>query len=186
MKHVLAMLVLLASPADDVARCYTVNAAASEAGFEAEQAGMPFSGSFSEFGGEICMAGSVPTRIDAWLAPGSVDSGLAELDAVLQDEEFFATAEYPRARFVSEDIAPGAKDGEWQARGELTLKGVTHAITVPLVTQQTATGMTASGTVSIERLQFDVGTGEWADTEWLGGTVVVMFRAVLEREGEAR
>jgi polyisoprenoid-binding protein YceI len=36
-----------------------------------------------------------------------------------------------------------------------------------------------SGTLTINRLDYGIGTGEWADTRWLGGEVKVDFRATL-------
>jgi polyisoprenoid-binding protein YceI len=36
-----------------------------------------------------------------------------------------------------------------------------------------------SGTLTVNRLDYGIGTGEWADTRWLAGEVKVDFRAAL-------
>ena len=81
--------------------CYTADAAGSEVRFRVMQSGAPFGGSFRRFSGEICFNQGRINRITATLDPASVDSGLPELNTVLQDKDFFAVREYPRIGFAS-------------------------------------------------------------------------------------
>jgi polyisoprenoid-binding protein YceI len=56
-------------------------------------------------------------------------SGVPALDRMMQGERFFRSAEFPTARFTSSDIRfDGDKPAE--LRGELTLLGVTHPVTL--------------------------------------------------------
>lgn len=179
MKMLPALFALLPLTTMAAETCYDVDAANGGVTFGAEQAGTPFSGGFREFGGEVCLDDeSGNGRVDVWLALSSVNSGLPELDDALQGPEFFDTAKHERARFVSDDVSRRANDA-WNANGELTLKGTTREMTVPFSVKREGDRRTVNGELSFDRLDFNVGTGEWADTEWLGETVTVTFRAAL-------
>jgi polyisoprenoid-binding protein YceI len=171
------LLVLLSPPVLAAGQCYSVDEAHGRVGFEVDQAGSPFSGTFHRFGGELCLSGDQVTRIDVHLDPGSVDTGLPALDAALLGEEFFAVADHPQARFASERIDRAGE--RLVAHGTLTLKGVSRPMDVAFVLSHTGDGYTVSGALVFERLDFRVGTGEWANTEWLGGSVRVAYEAHL-------
>src|SRR5690606_16402681 len=112
----LAML-LLANPAM-AQQCMHVSGA--RIAFEIIQDGAPFSGEFAEGGGRVCMDGERIISIEAWLAPASVNTGLPELDAALQEAEFFDTRKFPRVAFTSKDIETAAQ--AYIAHGELQVK----------------------------------------------------------------
>jgi polyisoprenoid-binding protein YceI len=81
-------------------------------------------------------AGSV--QIDAQARSGKVEieidtsapaSGVPALDRMMQGERFFRSAEFPTARFSASDMRfDGDKPAE--LRGELTLLGATHPVTL--------------------------------------------------------
>lgn len=69
--------------------------------------------------------GSVDITIDMT----SISSGSAKLNEHIQDEDFFNTAKYPTAHFVSHDfIFKGNALGE--IKGELTIKNITKPVTL--------------------------------------------------------
>ena len=172
------LLVLLSPPAPAATQCYSVDEAHGRVGFEIDQAGSPFNGSFHRFGGELCLTGEQVTRVDVHLDPGSVDTGLPALDTALLGEEFFAVADHPLARFTSDRIE---RAGEGLvAHGTLTLKGISRPLDVAFMLARAGDGYTVSGSLVFQRLDFQVGTGEWANTEWLGGSVHVAYEARLE------
>ena len=175
--RIVLLLVLLSLPDLATAQCYSVDDAHGRVGFEIDQAGSPFGGTFHRFGGELCLSGDEVTRIDVHLDPGSVDTGLAALDAALLGEEFFAVHDHPLARFASERITRAGE--RLVAHGTLTLKGISRPMDVAFVLARTGDGYTVSGSLVFERLDFRVGTGEWANTEWLGGSVRVAYEARL-------
>jgi polyisoprenoid-binding protein YceI len=169
---------LLAAPwAAAYPDCRAVNPARAQVSFELEQAGAPFRGSFKRFGGEVCLADSRVTRIDVWLDPASVDAGLPEIDAALKGGDFFAVDRYPRATYSSTSISQ--KDGEQVARGTLTIKGNSRALDAAFRVQRIGGDVVLSGTLTVNRLDYGVGTGDWSNTQWLGAVVKVAFRAAL-------
>lgn len=163
----------LALPLAAAAQCYRVDPAAGQVRFEAKQTGAPFRGTFRRFGGDVCIDSGRVTRIDVWLDPESVDTGLPEIDAALKDKEFFDAKAHPRITFA------GTGDAQGNARGMLQIKGTRRDVAVPLNLDTAGARPRVSGTLTLNRLDYGIGTGEWADTRWLGAEVKIEFNAVL-------
>lgn len=170
-----AALLLPAAPA--VADCLAVQPETGEVRFEILQDGVPFDGAFRRFGGEVCFEEDRVASVDVWVEPASVDTGLPDLDSALQDPILFDSIEHPRITFVSEDIRGGPAG--WSAVGDLTIKGITRTRRVPFTLERGGDAVQVHGEIVIRRLAFDVGTGEWSDTDLLSDEVTVRFRAAL-------
>jgi polyisoprenoid-binding protein YceI len=168
-------LCLVNSPA--AAACLTLEQAGNEVQFEVMQDGAPFSGRFHRFGGEVCFDGTRVTSVDVWLEPASVDTGLAELDEILQSAELFDTTAHPRATFRCEETRMEAD--RQLAIGPLTLKGIAHRRTLSFTVQAEGDVRIVQGELSFPRLDYEVGTGEWADTTLLGDEVTIRFHGRL-------
>lgn len=174
------VLLLLCAPALAAETCYRAEAAGSSVTFHVLQAGAPYDGRFRQFSGEVCFKQGQLTRIDAVLDPASVDTGLPELDAALKERDFFAVPEYPRVSFVSS--AAQSKGNNHTVHGTLEIKGHRREIVLTLRTQQQGNKVMISGTLTLDRLQYGIGTGEWANTKWLGAEVRLDIRALLSRK----
>jgi len=174
------LLLALAASTASVAECYTVDSAKGGVSYEVQQAGSPFRGTFRRFGGEICVDGGQVASIEVWLEPSSVDSGLPEIDAALREKDFFDVKKFPRALFTSRSIR--ARADEEVAHGTLEMKGKRRDFDVSFKLQRDAGGAKVSGSLKLNRLDYGIGTGEWANTEWLSGEVKVDFRAALRRK----
>lgn len=167
----LAGMAVLPAAAEE---CYSVDTARSSVKFELRQAGAPFRGAFQRFGGELCLAGERVTRIVVWLEPASVDTGLPEIDAALKEKEFFDVRNHPRIAFA------GA--GEQNvARGALEIKGRRRETQVPFRLGGSGERRSITGSFTLDRLEYGIGTGEWADPRWLGAEVRINFSATLGR-----
>jgi polyisoprenoid-binding protein YceI len=174
-----AVLLLAASawlPAS-AEECYGVDGSSGKVSFEVKQAGAPFRGQFLRFGGEVCLAEGGATRIDVWLDPATVEAGLPEIDAALKDREFFAVDQYRRVTYTSHSVE--ARGSTQLAHGVLEIKGKRHDLDVSFSLQRERDHPIVSGTLTLNRLEYGVGTGEWSNTRWLGGEVNVEFRAAL-------
>jgi polyisoprenoid-binding protein YceI len=174
-----ALVLIAASAALPVCaqECYTVDGSRGSVSYEVKQAGSPFHGKFDRFGGEVCLSAERATRIEVWLAPASVNSGLPEIDAALKDKDFFAANQYPRVAYDSQSVE--ARGNAQLAHGTLQMKGKRRALDVPFSLQRTGGGYIVSGTLTLNRLDYDIGIGEWANTKWLSSEVKVDFRATL-------
>lgn len=172
----LLAFVIVSSPAA-AEECYRVRAAGGSVSFEVKQAGAPFRGAFRSFGGEICLAQDGVARIDVWLEPASVDTGLPELDAALKEKEFFETGRYPRIAFSGKSAE--ARGERQLARGTLEIKGRRRDMEIAFGLRRSGGDPVVSGSLTLNRLDYGIGTGEWSDTRWLGAEVKVDFNAKL-------
>jgi polyisoprenoid-binding protein YceI len=179
MPQFLLLLFLLAALPAAADECYTVDPAGGSVSFELRQAGSPFRGAFRRFGGELCIAQRQVARIDVWLEPASVETGLPEIDAALKDKEFFDVGKHPRIAFASESVQ--ARSDRQVARGTLDIKGKRRTADVPFRLGESGGKQVVSGSFTLDRLDYGIGTGEWSDTRWLGAEVKVDFSASLSR-----
>lgn len=155
-------------------------AAGSEIAFVTRQMGVPVEGRFGKFDAQIALdpkrpeTGSVAFAIDT----GSARFGAAETDAEVGKPEWLAVSRFPQATFKSSAIrAIGA--GRFEVRGKLAIKGSVRDLVVPVQVAQAGGASTASGSFTIQRLEFKVGEGDWADTSMVANDVQVRFKLAL-------
>ena len=185
MRHA-AFLVLpflsLAGPAR-AAACWTPVPEQSAITFSVDQAGAPLQGSFKSYTASVCFdprdAGKGSVQVDVQTA--SADTQVPELDDALKDSDFFDVARWPKATFSSESMK-ATGPGQYAVTGKLTIRDVTREVTVPFSWQPAADGKSARLTakVSILRLDYKVGTGQWADPKWVGNKVDLGFTVTFK------
>lgn len=179
MKSILVTLCLIAGSAS--ASDYVAEPAQSRLQFTASAQGEAFTGSFASFSARIVFDPGQPelARFDVRIELASADTGNSERDETLRGDDFFAVARAPQATWRATG-ATALGDGRYRADGKLTLRGVTQV--VPLTFQWRATdgGAQLDGEASIDRLDFDVGAGEWRDTEVIAAPVAVRTHLRLQ------
>jgi polyisoprenoid-binding protein YceI len=155
-------------------------AAGSEIAFVTRQMGVPVEGRFGKFAAQIALdprkpqAGSVSLSIDT----ASARFGSAEVDAELPKALWLAAASFPQASFKSSAIK-AVGPGRFDVTGQLTIKGSARDIVVPVLITQAGGISTATGTFTLQRLDFKVGEAEWTDTSLLANEVLVRFKLQL-------
>ena len=107
----------------------------------------------------------------------SLDTGDKDRDDTLRGADLFSVAKFPQAHFSAAQIVKTATG--FEASGKLTIRGVTRDTRVPF-TFRTASEAGApvgylSGKVTIRRLDFGVGQGDWKATDQVGNDVTVSF-----------
>jgi polyisoprenoid-binding protein YceI len=180
----LAMVAALsASPAAN-AECWMPVAAAGRIAFTARQAGAAFRGEFKSYSGQVCLAENPGSqnRIRVSVQTGAVDSRLPELDDALRGPEFFDVRHWPQATFESEAVSAVGK-GRYEVTGKLTIRDITRSVTVPFTWTPQGDGSTAKleARTTIMRLDYGVGTGQWADTRWVDNAVELVFSLTMRR-----
>lgn len=155
-------------------------AAGSTLRFEFDQAGARSNGSFGKFQVQLDLGAppTMPGRLDVRIDTTSIDTQDEERDGLLRGAELFDTAKFPAARFVATNTIKRGGD-RYEAAGQLTIRNVTRPLTVPFVVQMLMEGgrqvTRMRGAVTIRRLDFGVGQGDWKSTEWVGNDVKVSF-----------
>jgi polyisoprenoid-binding protein YceI len=114
-------------------RTYQIDKSHSEATFQVRHLLTKVRGRFSEFEGTIDVdeaqheRGSVSLTIQA----ASIDTNEPARDAHLRSADFFAVDEFATLTFTSTQIVPAGGD-RFNVTGDLTIRGVTKRIVVPV------------------------------------------------------
>jgi polyisoprenoid-binding protein YceI len=115
---------------------YVVSQAASSVGFTV-YAQMLFKlkreGTFHDFDGTVHFDPTRPsdTKLDLTVYTASVDTKHSDENEMLRSTDFFDVNRFPTMRFVSSG-ATAAQNGVLEVAGELTIRGVTRRIAVPV------------------------------------------------------
>ena len=176
---VLAFLALLAAPvsAQDAARKWEVLPAKSGIAFSGVEQGKTFEGRFDRFTAEIYFDPENLSRssatVDIDLA--STTTNDATRDKTLLEDDFFKDK---TARFETVSFS-AAEGGGYIAHGNLTINGIVlpHdlSFTVAITEDKDSGKLLAAmqGSTELERLGFNVGSGDWKDTSVIANLVRV-------------
>jgi polyisoprenoid-binding protein YceI len=158
---------------------YVLDPAKSSLQFAFVQAGAKNQGHFTRFPVTFDFSPANPAagHLEVTVDVSSVDTGDQERDDTLRSDDLFAVKKFPQAHFSATQFNKTA--GGFEAVGKLTLRGVTHDLTVPF-TFRTATENGAAvgymdGKTSLKRLDYGVGQGDWKATDQVGNDVAVSF-----------
>jgi polyisoprenoid-binding protein YceI len=154
----------------------------STVGFASSFSGGAFSGRFTRWTAAIRfdpqnLAGS---SVTATIDVGSAATGDKDRDASLPSADFFDAAKYPHATFTATTF----KDlggGRYQAIGQLTLRGVSKPLTLPFTLAITGAQAKMNAAVSLNRLVFGVGQGQWSATDAIPAAVSVTINLTAHR-----
>ncbi len=148
-----------------------------------KQMGVPVEGSFRRFTAQLDFDPAKPAAGSARLAVevASYDLGDASFNDSVAGPDWFAAKQFPQATFVSSAITPAGAN-HFQVKGNLTIKGHTETVVVPVVLSQQGATQTFDGTLPIKRLAFNIGTGEWKDTSTVADEVLIKFHIVVVRK----
>ena len=152
-------------------------------GFSATQADARFSGAFRQFRVILDFDPGQPAagRLDVTVETASIDTQDGERDEILRGPDFFSAAKHPQAVYHAERFERAGTG--WRADGRLTMRGETRAVPVTFTLQPAGNATVMKGTASLKRLDFGLGQGEWASTEWVGDAVDIRFELKLAPAG---
>lgn len=152
----------------------------SQIAFVSKQMGVPVEGAFKKFEAQVAFdprkpeGGAVALQIDT----ASASLGVPMSDAELPKPTWFDTVHFPQASFQSSAIK-ALGDGRFEITGKLTIKSISRQVTVPVTIAPAGNHAVATGSFTIQRLDYKVGDGEWTDTSVVGNDVQVRFRFTL-------
>jgi polyisoprenoid-binding protein YceI len=158
----------------------------STLGFTGSFQGESFEGRFEKFDAQIRFdpAKLSESRFDVRIDLGTADTQNDDRDVMLRSEDFFDSRKRPEARFVASRFR-ALGGNRFIADGVLTLNGISKA--VPLSFSWIAGAKPAlDGEAQLKRLDFAVGSGDWADTELLPNEVKVHTHLLLGAVSAAR
>ena len=179
MKRLAILLLSLALPCAAAAADYTVQPAGSTLGFSNTFQGESFNGQFGQWTAAISYdaANLASSKFDVEVTLASVKTGDNDRDTALPGPDFFDTAKFPKAHFVTTGFRQSG--GKVIADGMLTLRGVTKPVSLEVTFKPQGSGATLDVAGTVKRLDFGVGTGDYADTSVIGGDVKVIAHLQL-------
>lgn len=178
LRIIFAVLMLL--PITAFARAWKVDAAHSSLTFTGTYQGEKFEGRFKRFDAKIDYdpANLAQAKFDVTVDIASVDTANAERDQALPGKDFFDAGQFPKAHFVTTRVRKGA-NGKVLADGMLTLRGISKPVTLEVRFMLEGNGATLDVQANLKRLDFGIGSGDWADTSMIGNDVTVHGRLIL-------
>jgi polyisoprenoid-binding protein YceI len=94
-------------------------------------------GQFKDFDGQVSYDPSDPssTRLNLTVYTASVDTHDTGHDEMLRSPDFFDTGRFPTMQFLSTSVSV-TPDGKLQVLGDLTIRGITQRLAVPVTVRQ--------------------------------------------------
>lgn len=173
-------LVLLAGMGQARAETWTFDPVHSGIFFDIKHVYATTRGQFEEFSGIISIDPDTHAVI-SWnmeVKVKSINTGNPQRDNHLRSEDFFDAGKYPKMTFTSRTVTH-LSDNRYEITGDLTIKDVTRAVTVPFTflgardnpmdPKQVLAGYEA--TFTIDRLSYHVGTGKFHEMGVVGKDV---------------
>lgn len=114
-------------------RTYAIDRTHSEATFQVRHLITKVRGNFADFEGTVSFDEATPEQssVNFTIQAASINTSVADRDKHLRSDDFFAVEKYPTITFTSTGIA--AKGGnEFDVTGNLTMRGVTKSIVIPV------------------------------------------------------
>jgi polyisoprenoid-binding protein YceI len=153
----------------------------SEIRFQSKQMGAAVEGKFRKWKANVDFRPKEPakSRAEFEIELGSIDLASEETEAEVRKTDWFDTAKFPVARFASSAVKDLGGD-RFEIAGRLSIKGTTRDVIIPVVLKKDAGGNSvAQGQFTLNRLDFKVGEGLWADTATVANEVAIRVRMVL-------
>jgi polyisoprenoid-binding protein YceI len=180
------LLTLLAAcqsrPTDGQSLSLTVTPVFSNVGFSIMEFGvMKQDGSFRDFSGDIFYDPAHPERshVSIVVHVDSIDARSQHREAALRSDDFFDTQRFPTMTFTSTSVA-ALPDKTLQVTGDITIRGVTKRITIPVrylgfmrVSDRSSYAGFES-TFTLDRTEFGVNGSRWQGGRLLLGKEVTI------------
>ena len=182
MKKQLAFCFLgaMLAPALACAGNWKLDEARSNIGFQYQAMGATLDGEFPQYQADIQLDPARPEQASILLdvTTAKTDAGNPDATAEVGSPLFFDSRRFPTARFTSSSIKPQGK-GLYLVEGRLTVKGITRTAKIPVLLKTEGNNQRLNGTFKLNRLDYKIGEGMWADTSALANEVKVAFSLLL-------
>lgn len=167
-------LALLVFAAPALAQTWQVDAAHSTLTFTNSYQDVEYSGQFRRFDAAIAFDPKdlAHAKFDVTVDITSLDTQNSERDHTALGAEFFDASKFPKAHFVTTAFDKAA-GGKVIADGTLTLHGISKPVALTVTFTPRGNAATLDVTAQLKRLDFGIGTGQWADPSMIGNGVTV-------------
>ncbi|MGH8028064.1 MAG: YceI family protein [Pseudoxanthomonas sp.] len=174
-----AALVATMAAAPAMAADY-VQASGSTLVFASKYDGEVFTGKFSSFATTLNFdpAKLATSKLDVVIPLAGTSTGNGDRDSTLSGADFFNVAKFAQARYTATKFR-SLGGNQYAADGNLSLRGVSKPVTLTFTWTPGAQPV-LNGKATVKRLDFGVGTGDWADTKTIPNEVAVSTKVVFK------
>jgi polyisoprenoid-binding protein YceI len=151
----------------------------SSVSFIFKQMNVPVVGDFKRFKSQISFDPAKPTlaKAEIEIDIASIDAGSDEANDAVVDKLWFNTKMFPVARFVSSSIKP-LGNNRFEVAGKMSIKGRTLDAKTPCMFHLDGSNGVFEGSFALNRADYGIGEGSWADFGTVANEVQIKFRLV--------
>ena len=171
---------------------WDVLTAKSSITFHGKQMGTDFDGAITKFTPDIRFDENHldQSKVTVDIDITSIDGKDPERNKSIKGADWFDTDRFPTARFETTSFAKTG-DNAFTASGNLTIHGVTVPVQLPFTLAHEAVGfgqdrVIMTGTVTLDRSKFQLGTGDWADPSVIANEVPVNIKITATSSAPAK
>ncbi len=148
--------------------------------FGFKQMGVASEGKFNKFAAQLFFdpAKLSQAKANIEIFVDSIDTGSKEGDDEVVGKLWFNAKVYPVASFVSTGIK-ALGGNRYVASGRLSIKGKTLDVTTPVTFRVEGTRGIFDGSFVINRLDYGIGEGLWADVATVADAIQIKFHIVV-------
>lgn len=117
------------------------------------------------------------SKLDVTIPLATATTGVEDFDGELHGSAFFNSPKFPQARYTATKFR-ALGGNKFAADGTLSLRGISKPVTLTFTWTPGAKPVLA-GKATVKRLDFGVGSGEWADTALLPNDIAVSTKVVF-------
>src|SRR5690606_36011156 len=108
-----------------------------------------------------------------------IDAGYPEANSELEKDEWLDLAKHPLASFESTKVET-LEENRYQVTGELSIKGNTQVVTVPVTFKEEDGAGVFTGDFTFQRADFGIGEGQWRDFGIVANDIQITFHVVAK------
>jgi polyisoprenoid-binding protein YceI len=160
-----------------------VQASGSMLAFAGTYQGEVFTGRFPQFDTRVSFDPAHPEQglLDVSITLATATTANADYDGEMRGNAFFDVARYPRAHYAAKGFR-SLGGNRYAADGTLSLHGISKPVTLQFTWTPGARPVLA-GKATVKRLDFGIGSGDWADTDLIPDAIAVSTRVILQVAG---
>ena len=150
--------------------------------FIGDQAGASFEGEWQRWSAEIQFDAKRlnQARFNVLIDTRSGFSSDQERDDTIRSDDFFDVESFPQASYRADKFL--LIEAGYQSIGKLSMKAISADVVLRFNVADEGEFKVLTGTAVIDRLLWNIGTGDWADTTWVGQSVKVEVRVVAKAD----